>query len=434
MASNRPPLPIYSHLITPARRTNTFQGGQRPSNIIKLASSTMSLNGNETPLNKTHLFSPSVNAQSPSSSSNDHLLKYDIRRLRASLERKEEQISWWMEKSINDSEKFEALKTKLEQTNHQYDLTLQCVRSTLDGLTCMNRSINVIFMQEDKENKFYDYEQEELIEENLDEHIPLVLLSHLNNICIKLAKNIDLLLRTPLTTGISTLKQSHPIQRQESNASSISKQSTNDDVNDITNNVYEEIIEKLNNDIVLLKTRLNEQEFRTNTLEDELNQCKTAHLSAKISFDTQEKKFQEQLQTKDKQLLSIATNEHDVIRQLLDEKTHAYECLNEEYMSLMTKYQSEYNRNVDCMIKTDALHEHIRLLSETLAEKEINEEKLTTQQQQMKKLMTLLVPTTATLSINKKHHDKKTFGRKVKRHLRESFSSLVNHNKPTSNN
>lgn len=99
MASSRPPLPMYSHLITPARRTNTFQGGQRPSNIIKLASSTMSLTGPETPLNKTHLFSPIVNPQSPSSSvaNSDHLLKYDIRRLRASLERKEEQISWWME-------------------------------------------------------------------------------------------------------------------------------------------------------------------------------------------------------------------------------------------------------------------------------------------------------------------------------------------------
>jgi len=79
----------------------------------------------------------------------------------------------------------------------------------------------------------------------------------------------------------------------------------------------------------------------------------------------------------------------------------------EEYVSLMTKYQSEYNRNVDCIIKTDALHEHIRLLSETLAEKEINEEKLTTQQQQMKKLMTLLVPTTPLLSINKKQNEKK---------------------------
>ena len=105
MASNRPPLPIYSHLITPARRTNTFQGGQRPSSVIKLASSTMSLTGNETPLNKTHLFSPTVHSQSPTAS--DHLLKYDIRRLRASLERKEEQISWWMEKSKIDSEKFE---------------------------------------------------------------------------------------------------------------------------------------------------------------------------------------------------------------------------------------------------------------------------------------------------------------------------------------
>jgi hypothetical protein len=78
----------------------------------------------------------------------------------------------------------------------------------------------------------------------------------------------------------------------------------------------------------------------------------------------------------------------------------------------MTKYQSEYNRNVDCMIKTDALHDHIRLLSDTLAVKEINEEKLTTQQQQMKKLMTLLLPATPLLSINKKQTEKKVTKKK----------------------
>jgi len=99
----------------------------------------------------------------------------------------------------------------------------------------------------------------------------------------------------------------------------------------------------------------------------------------------------------------------------------------------MTKYQSEYNRNVDCMIKTDALHEHIRLLSETLAEKEINEEKLTTQQQQMKKLMTLLLPTPPSLGINKKQNDKKV-KRKMKffifvlffifRHLDEKLNDI----------
>ena len=75
----------------------------------------------------------------------------------------------------------------------------------------------------------------------------------------------------------------------------------------------------------------------------------------------------------------------------------------------MTKYESEYNRNVDCMIKTDALHDHIRLLSGALAEKEINEEKLTTQQQQMKKLMTLLVPSTPSLTTAKKLNEKKVF-------------------------
>jgi hypothetical protein len=113
-------------------------------------------------------------------------------------------------------------------------------------------------MQEDKENKLYADEHEELIEENFDENISLVLLSRLNDICIKLAKNIDLLIRTP----VSSIKQSHPVQRHESNASSISKQST-DEVNDTTNIVYDEIIDKLNNDLDLMKIRLVEQEHRT---------------------------------------------------------------------------------------------------------------------------------------------------------------------------
>jgi hypothetical protein len=117
-------------------------------------------------------------------------------------------------------------------------------------------------MHEDKENKFYDNEQEELLNENIDENISLVLLSRLNNICIKLTKNIDLLLRTPLSSGVSSIKQSHPVQRHESNASSISKQST-DDINDTTNIVYEDIIDKLNHDLNAMKTRLGEQEFRT---------------------------------------------------------------------------------------------------------------------------------------------------------------------------
>lgn len=151
------------------------------------------------------------------------------------------------------------MKLKLEQTNHQHDLTLQCVRSTLDGLTCINRSIHMIFMQEDKENRLDDDESEELIEENLDENINLVLLSRLNRICIKLAKNIDILLRTPLS---STSKHSHPVQRHESNASSISKQSTMDDIHESPNVLYEEIIDKLTNDLELMKNRLAEEELR----------------------------------------------------------------------------------------------------------------------------------------------------------------------------
>jgi hypothetical protein len=125
-------------------------------------------------------------------------------------------------------------------------------------------------MQEDKENQFYDDEQEELIEGNLEENISLVFLSRLNHICIKLAKNIDLLLRTPLSFGVAPIKQSHPVQRHESNASSISKQSTIDDVNDTTNIIYEEMIDKLNNDLELMKNRLVEHEFRTYVKHDSI--------------------------------------------------------------------------------------------------------------------------------------------------------------------
>jgi hypothetical protein len=87
----------------------------------------------------------------------------------------------------------------------------------------------------------------------------------------------------------------------------------------------------------------------------------------------------------------------------------------------MTKYQSEYNRNVDCIIKTDTLHEHIRLLSETLAAKEINEEKLITQHQQMKKLMTLILPPPT----NKKSNDKKV--EKKNRIFTKNFTFLFRH-------
>ena len=129
----------------------------------------------------------------------------------------------------------------------------------------MNRSIHMIFMQEDKENRLYEEigdESEEFIEGNLDEDISLVLLSRLNNICMKLAKNIDILLRAPLSSNLPTGKQSQPVQRHESNASSISKQSTVDDVHDTTNAMYEELIEKLTNDLELIKDRLTSEEIR----------------------------------------------------------------------------------------------------------------------------------------------------------------------------
>mgnify|MGYP006933268227 FL=1 len=153
------------------------------------------------------------------------------------------------------------MKSKFEQLNNQHDLTLQCVRSTLDGLTCMNRSIDVIFHHEDKENQCQTQESNEHIDH---EHISLVLLSRLNHICVQLTKNIDLLLRTPISSSSLTIKTSQTsIQRNESTASSISKQSNFDEPNETTHAVYEEIIDKLNNDLDLMKVRLSEQEIRT---------------------------------------------------------------------------------------------------------------------------------------------------------------------------
>ncbi len=66
---------------------------------------------------------------------------------------------------------------------------------------------------------------------------------------------------------------------------------------------FERMFAKGNNFIKIIRLFLSRK-----TLEEDLDQCKSAHLSAKITFDTQEKKFQEQLIVKDKQLLSIATN------------------------------------------------------------------------------------------------------------------------------
>ena len=43
-------------------------------------------------------------------------------------------------------------------------------------------------------------------------------------------------------------------------------------------------------------------------LEDELNQCKSAQLTTKLQFDIQEKKLLEQLNLKNKQIISIASN------------------------------------------------------------------------------------------------------------------------------
>ena len=135
------------------------------------------------------------------------------------------------------------------------------MRFTLDGLTCINRSINSILMQEDKENKLYNDEQEEYHGENLDENISFVLLSHLNVICISLAKNIDLLLRTSLSSGISSIKQFRSVPQHKSNTSSISKQSTVD-IMDTSNIVYEEIVDKLNKELDLMKEYLTKQELQ----------------------------------------------------------------------------------------------------------------------------------------------------------------------------
>ena len=151
---------------------------------------------------------------------------------------------------------FSALKSKLEQTNQQHELTLQCVRSTLDGLTCMNRSIDVIISNEDKENKQNEEINGEL-DENFDENFSILLLSRLNNVCLKLSKNLDFLLRTTFT-----VKSCPSMPRQESTASSISKQSI-DEPNETSQNIFEEMFERLSQDFQEMKTRLIDEENRS---------------------------------------------------------------------------------------------------------------------------------------------------------------------------
>lgn len=140
--------------------------------------------------------------------------------------------------------------------NRQHELTLQCVRSTLDGLICMNRSIDVVLSQEEKENNKQIDEPNENLDENVDDEFSVVLLSRLNEVCLKLSKNVEFVLRTTFSS-----KQIQPIPRQESTSSSISKQSV-DESQEVSENLYEDMFDKLLLDFEQMKFRFNQEETR----------------------------------------------------------------------------------------------------------------------------------------------------------------------------
>ncbi|CAF0956410.1 unnamed protein product [Didymodactylos carnosus] len=450
--NSQPVFPIVTR--TPIRR-NTFQ--QKIANNLSTTYNENSLlrSPQNSMFNKTYLFSP-TSTLSPTTGTNNseiNILKHDIRRLRTSLERKDEQINWWMDKSKNDNVKYEGLKTKMNKMEENHDKTIYCIRSMLDGLTFMNHSIKHLLRsinndhnhdKEEEENKENDnidqtflllsttQEQDSLTLDNSE--VDLLLLAQTNSVCLKLAANIDKLIRTNLLPITSSTNQADidKIHQQQSNASAILEYSRTtasaldfDDggpelLNSVKNDLYQQQIDKLNDEMNTLRIQLKDKEKYIQNLEEQTNNANRTYESSCFKYEQDIDNFKRQLTTKDEQILSVISNEHEVLRQLIDEKNVEHEKLHIEYKSLLTKYQSECSRNIDLIVTTDELHDKIRIMAKDIAVKEVNEEKLRTQANQMKKMITLMMPQI-------KKQQKKTFGHKMKRQIRESFSSLVSH-------
>ncbi|CAF0992285.1 unnamed protein product [Rotaria sp. Silwood1] len=101
-----------------------------------------------------------------------------------------------------------------------------------------------------------------------------------------------------------------------------------------------------------------------------------------------------------------------IIQQQLDEKEKQMNKIIEEYAVLYGEYETERRRNMDLTEARDRLADHIKILSDELGDREINQEKLLIKSCQQNKLINYMLPQIDCSPIpKKKHHSATSFRR-----------------------
>ncbi|CAF3143988.1 unnamed protein product [Rotaria sp. Silwood2] len=106
------------------------------------------------------------------------------------------------------------------------------------------------------------------------------------------------------------------------------------------------------------------------------------------------------------------TNRKSIIQQQLDEKEKEMNKIIEEYAILYGEYETERRRNMDLTEARDRLADHIKILSDELGDREINQEKLLIKSCQQNKLINYMLPQIDCSPMpKKKHHSATSFRR-----------------------
>ncbi|CAF3581657.1 unnamed protein product [Adineta steineri] len=101
-----------------------------------------------------------------------------------------------------------------------------------------------------------------------------------------------------------------------------------------------------------------------------------------------------------------------IIQQQMDEKEKQMNRIIEEYAMLYGEYETERRRNMDLTEARDRLADHIKVLSDELGDREINQEKLLIKSCQQNKLINYMLPQIDCSPMpKKKHHSATSFRR-----------------------
>ncbi|CAF0913537.1 unnamed protein product [Rotaria sordida] len=102
-----------------------------------------------------------------------------------------------------------------------------------------------------------------------------------------------------------------------------------------------------------------------------------------------------------------------IIQQQLDEKEKQMNRIIEEYAVLYGEYETERRRNMDLTEARDRLADHIKILSDELGDREINQEKLLIKSCQQDKLINYMLPQIDCSPVRKKKHHSATSFRRL---------------------